>query len=193
MLKLSSTEYLPSKENWFFALEDFDFDNLNVVILGQDPYHTKGVAHGLAFSSLATNTPPSLRNIFDCIKKDYPKTVFASNNLTNWKNQGVLLLNPILTVSPSKPLSHKNLGWETFSLNLLKTLVNQYSNIIFVILGKNSLDFLSSIDLKNQITLKTSHPSPFSAHLGFNDSHIFKKINQYLIKLNKKPIDWSTK
>ncbi|TPE57788.1 uracil-DNA glycosylase [[Mycoplasma] falconis] len=182
----------PSKDLIFKAMENFNFDDLKVVIIGQDPYPNLGDADGLCFSTNAIKTPASLKNIFNEIKKDYLDTIIKSNSLNNWKNQGVLLLNSILTNEVGKTLAHKNLGWEKFNLHFLNKINQIYKNIIYVVLGKDAYNFISKLDLNNQILLSTSHPSPLGAYRGFIGSHIFKKINDELIKLNKQTINWST-
>ncbi|WP_412031616.1 uracil-DNA glycosylase [Metamycoplasma buccale] len=185
--------YLPPKNKVFFAFQNFDFDNLKVVLIGQDPYPTKNVADGLCFSSQEFKTPASLKNMFIEIKRSYPDTTFKTNDLSYWKNQGILLLNRILTVQEGIPLSHKNIGWETFNLNILSELNKTYQNIIYLIFGNEARKFASNLDLSNQIILSTSHPSPLGVKNGFEGSNIFKKVNDELKKLNKKEIDWGTK
>ncbi|MCV3733730.1 uracil-DNA glycosylase [Mycoplasma enhydrae] len=185
----------PKQEDIFSAYENFDFNNLKVIIIGQDPYPTKGVANGLAFSTNRTNTktPASLKNIFKEIKNSYPKSLFLVNDLSYWKSQGVLLINNILTVEESKPLAHKNFGWEIFNHNFLKTISDIEKNIIFLIMGEYANSVIKNIDLSNHIVFKTSHPSPLSCSRNFLNTNVFLKINEKLKKLNKKEIDWNTK
>ncbi|AZG68499.1 uracil-DNA glycosylase [Mycoplasma struthionis] len=183
----------PKKENIFNAFKNFNFETLKVIIIGQDPYPNIEDAHGLAFSSLNKKTPASLKNIFKVIKQDYKDVDFKTNNLENWKNQGVLLLNMILSTEIGFSLKHKNKGWETFNINLLNKLNTEYSNIIYVILGNQAKKFVSKlINLNNQIILETSHPSPLSCNKGFLDSRIFYLVNEELKKLNKEIIKWDT-
>ncbi|RMA79062.1 uracil-DNA glycosylase [Metamycoplasma subdolum] len=190
--KIQKTPYLPKKNEIFNAFKKFDFDNLKVIIIGQDPYANENVPDGLCFSTKSSITPASLRNIFNEIKSSYPNATFKSNSLESWKNQGVLLLNSILTVEVKKPLSHANFGWETFNLNLLEKLNENYANIVYVLLGKNAQNFVQTLSLKNQIILKAVHPSPLSAARGFFGSNIFFLINESLKKIGKQEIDWST-
>ncbi len=184
--------YFPSKENIFNAFKNFDYDNLKIIIIGQDPYATKGYADGLCFSTKSLVRPKSLTNIFNEINYSYPNITFKSNNLSSWKNQGILLINSILTVNENEPLSHNKIGWQTFTLNLLQKLNLLYSNIIYLILGNESFKFIKNIKLERQIIYCLSHPSPLSYKKSFYHSNIFKKINEKLLSLNKKPIDWST-
>ncbi|AXE60994.1 uracil-DNA glycosylase [[Mycoplasma] phocae] len=188
----NSKNITPAKKHIFFAMKNFDFDNLKVIIIGQDPYPGKDVADGLCFSSNEQKTPASLMNIFKEIKNSYPKCSFKSNNLYYWKDQGVLLLNSILTNEIGKTLAHKNIGWEIFTLNLLSELNQTYSQIIYLVLGNYAKNFIKNLDLNNQIIFSTSHPSPLGVHAGFSGSKIFEKINKKLQELNKIPIDWST-
>lgn len=184
--------FYPSRKNIYFAMQDFDFDDLKIIIIGQDPYPTKDVADGLCFSTKSTKTPKSLQNIFKSIKQSYPNTNFQTNSLINWKKQGILLLNSILTVEEGKPLSHENIGWDIFTQNLLLELNKKYTNIIYLILGNKAKKFIKNLNLENQIVFMTSHPSPLSYKRGFSTSNIFKKANEKLLSINKKAIDWST-
>lgn len=183
----------PKPNRVFFAFKNFDFDNLKVIIIGQDPYPNKGDADGMCFSSNATKCPASLKNIFIEIKNEYPNSTFETFSLNYWKNQGVLLLNSILTNIEGKTLAHKNLGWELFNQNLLTEINSCYSNIIYLILGNNARDFIKNIDMSKQIIVYASHPSPLAAYKGFFGSNVFKKINFKLKSLSKDEIDWSTK
>ncbi|ACF07546.1 uracil-DNA glycosylase [Metamycoplasma arthritidis] len=185
-------DILPPRNKVFAAYENFDFDNLKVILIGQDPYPTKGVADGLCFSSLEAKTPASLLNIFSEIQSSYPDVVFNSNCLQTWKDQGVLLMNKILTVDAWKPLSHKKFGWEIFNHNLLEELNNEYENIIYLLLGNEAKNFVLDLDLSAQHILATSHPSPLGCHKGFKGSKIFEKVNTKLKEIGKKEINWST-
>ena len=130
---------------------------------------------------------------FTEIKKDYPDTNFETNDLTYWKNQGVLLVNSSLTVEAYNPMSHKKYNWDTFVINLLNKINKHYSHIIYVAFGNVAKNLLRQVNLSNQYAIATSHPSPLGYAQGFKDSHIFKKINDKLISLKKTTIDWSTK
>ncbi|TPR53875.1 uracil-DNA glycosylase [Metamycoplasma neophronis] len=182
----------PRKEDVFNAFKNFDFDNIKVIIIGQDPYPGKNVADGLCFSSKETETPASLKNMFEEIKASYPQSIHSSNQLTNWKDQGVLLLNTILTNEINKTLAHKDIGWEIFTTELLREINLNYENIIYLILGKKAENFVSKLNLDKQIVLITSHPSPLGVYRGFRGSKIFEKINDKLVSIYKKPIIWNT-
>lgn len=166
---------------------------VKVVILGQDPYHGKGEAHGLAFSvSKSCKIPPSLQNIFKELEKEYP-TEFKTpshGNLTGWANQGVLLLNAVLTVKEGKPNSHKGYGWEKLTDATLKLLNDQRSGLVFMLWGNDAQKKKELIDEKKHKVLETSHPSPLSASKGFNGCGHFKEANEYLQKDGKATIDW---
>jgi uracil-DNA glycosylase len=178
--------------------------NLNktkVVIIGQDPYHSHNQAHGLAFSTLDTNIlegssrvslPPSLKNIFKELNNDLNIPIPNHGNLTKWHNQGVLLLNTILTVRKHQPNSHKNKGWEQYTNNIISELNNNKENLVFILWGANAHKTEKLIDTNKHLILKSGHPSPLSANAGkwFNNKH-FSKTNQYLIENNITPIDWT--
>ena len=181
--------------------------NLNktkVIIIGQDPYHGENQAHGLAFSTLDTTIPPSLKNIFKELHTDLNIPIPTHGNLTHWHNQGVLLLNTILTVRKHQPLSHKNKGWENYTNNIISELSNTKENLVFLLWGANAhkteklvhstLCKGRVIDKTKHLILKSGHPSPLSANQGkwFNNKH-FSKTNQYLIDNMITPIDWSLK
>jgi len=169
--------------------------NLNmtkVVIIGQDPYHGENQAHGLAFSTLDTTIPPSLKNIFKELNTDLNIPIPTHGNLTHWHNQGVLLLNTILTVRKHQPNSHKNKGWEQFTNNIISELNNNKNNLVFILWGAQAHKTEKLIDNTKHLILKSGHPSPLSANQGkwFNNKH-FSKTNQYLIDNMITPIDWT--
>lgn len=181
---------LPPKDDRFHAFELTPFDDVKVVILGQDPYHNYNQAHGLAFSVLSNQYPPSLKNIFielqsDC-DVDYPNT----GNLEKWAKQGVLLLNTCLTVELHKPLSHQKKGWETFTLEAIKTINKERKNIVFILWGSKAIKYKKYIDQQKHKIIESVHPSPLSSYRGFFGSKPFTKTNQYLIKNGFKPINW---
>ncbi len=180
----------PKKENIFRSLQLCPISKTKIVILGQDPYYQPNVADGLAFSTKSSNTPASLKNIFDEIKSEYPNSSFKSNSLESWSNQGVLLLNTSLTVIENKPLSHEH-EWIWFINELINIINNNCKDIIFMLWGLKAQNW-SKIINNNHIILSTSHPSPFSVDKGFKGSNIFKHANEILFKLNKKPINWNT-
>jgi uracil-DNA glycosylase len=169
-----------------------NLNNTKVVIIGQDPYHGHNQAHGLAFSTLDTTIPPSLKNIFKELNTDLNIPIPTHGNLTHWHNQGVLLLNTILTVRKHQPNSHKNKGWEQFTNNIISELSNNKNNLVFILWGANAHKTEKLIDCTKHLILKSGHPSPLSANQGkwFNNKH-FSKTNQYLIENMITPIDWN--
>lgn len=185
---LNYTIYPPVKD-LFQAFELTPFEEVRVVILGQDPYHQPLQAHGLAFSvNPGIKLPPSLRNMFKELKEDLGIDN-QSGSLINWAKQGVLLLNTTLTVRDSQPMSHSNQGWETFTTNYIKVLNEHRDRLIFVLWGNHAKQFEQFIDQRRHIVFKSAHPSPLSASRGFFGSRIFSKIND---ELKDKPIDWRT-
>lgn len=192
-LKIEYDNYqiFPSKENIFNALKYTDYNDVKVVIIGQDPYHEIGQAHGLAFSVLESiKFPPSLLNIFKELKNELNYEIPSSGNLTSWAKQGVLLLNSVLTVRIHQANSHKNKGWENFTTAIIKELNKRDEMIIFVLWGNDAKKKEEFITNPNHIILKAAHPSPLSAYNGFFGCHHFSKINQILISMGKTPIDW---
>lgn len=181
----------PSYENIFRAFHLTHPDNLKIVILGQDPYHGKNQADGLAFSVPdGVKIPPSLKNIFRELKNDLGFEIPKSGNLEKWSKQGVLLLNTILTVVESKPLSHKNKGWEIFTSSVIKTISDNFENIIFILWGSHAQSKIQYIDEHKHYILKASHPSPYSASSGFFGCKHFSLSNKILRSINKQEIDW---
>ncbi len=180
----------PPKEQIFRAIELTTFDEVEVVIIGQDPYHNDFQANGLCFSvSDLVKAPPSLKNIFTELKDDLgiEKT---SNELDSWAKQGVLLLNATLTVRAHEPNSHKDLGWEKFTDFIIKEISDKKENVVFVLWGAFAQKKASLIDETKHFIIQSAHPSPFSVYRGFYGSRPFSKINEYLISKNKKPINW---
>ncbi|QIK56409.1 uracil-DNA glycosylase [Erysipelothrix sp. HDW6A] len=180
----------PCEDDVFKAFEYTPYSDVKVVIVGQDPYHQPGQAMGLSFSVPKDwPLPKSLINIF----KELDDDLCIHNthgDLSSWAQQGVLLLNTILTVEDSKPLSHKNIGWETFTDRVLSELGKREKPIVFVLWGKKAQDKKQLID-KHHYFIESSHPSPLGAYRGFIGSHPFSKINDYLIKTGQSPINWS--
>lgn len=180
----------PPYENIFDALRFTDYDEVKVVILGQDPYHGLGEAHGLSFSvRKGVKMPPSLRNIFKELENDLG-IKRTDTDLTDWAKQGVLLLNSIMTVQKDRPLSHKDKGWEIFTDNIIKYLNNREKPIIFILWGSFARSKKALITNKSHIIIESPHPSPLSASRGFFSSKPFSKTNYYLQKLNQEPIKW---
>jgi uracil-DNA glycosylase len=190
-LEYKSKTIFPNYENIFRAFNLLEPKKIKVVIIGQDPYHSLNQANGLAFSvSKGCRIPPSLRNIFkeliDDIKCDIPK----NGVLDTWAEQGVLLINTILSVEESKPNSHKNMGWELFTDFIISRLALDFDNIVFILWGKESQKKVKLIDTAKHLILKASHPSPLSSYRGFFGSKPFSKTNKYLKNHNKPEINW---
>jgi len=184
------TVYPPAKFI-FNALDRLPVGQVKVVILGQDPYHGAGQAHGLSFSVPdGTTAPPSLQNIYKEIETDLGHPRHASGNLERWVKQGVLLLNATLTVEAGHPASHQNKGWETFTDALIHHLAEKKENLVFILWGSYAQKKGSFIDENKHLVLRSPHPSPFSAHKGFFGSRPFSRTNEYLMKKNLTPIDW---
>lgn len=180
----------PKKEHIFAAINKTEFEKVKIVIIGQDPYHGKNQANGIAFSVNDNITnPPSLKNILKELADDLNKDT-KHVNLVDWANQGVLLLNSILTVRESFAGSHKNKGWEIFTDFLIESLVNERKNLIFIIWGAQAKKKITSIDLSNHYILESPHPSPLSSYRGFFGCKHFSKANKILRNLNKKEIKW---
>jgi uracil-DNA glycosylase len=181
----------PPADCVFTALELTPFEQVRVVILGQDPYHDVGQAHGLAFSVLpGVKLPGSLRNIFKELADDVGCTTPAHGCLTAWAKQGVLLLNTVLTVRAHEANSHRGKGWETFTGAVIAALSNRTDSMIFVLWGKPAQAKKKLIDTSTHIVLQSPHPSPLSAHNGFFGSKPFSKINQTLQSWGQPAIDW---
>jgi uracil-DNA glycosylase len=175
----------------FNAFDKCPFDKVEVVIIGQDPYHGPRQANGLSFSvNEGIKPPPSLVNIFKEIKNDLGKDIPASGNLERWAKQGVLLLNATLTVQANSPGSHQNKGWEEFTDAIIRKLNDEKEHLVFILWGAYAQNKGSIIDEKKHFVIKSPHPSPFSANRGFFGSKPFSKANEYLKKVGKKPIDW---
>lgn len=186
---LTSVIY-PAKKDIFKAFELTKFSDIKVVIIGQDPYHQKNQAHGLAFSSLDKKTPKSLINIKKELIDDLNIEISNNNDLSNWAKQGVLLLNTILTVSEGRPLSHENFGWEIFTLNLFKKVTREDRPIVYILWGKKAQEYEKYINSSKHLIIKSAHPSPLSSYRGFFGSKPFSKTNDYLIKNNITPINF---
>ena len=196
LITFLSSEYktksiFPPISQIFTAFNFTPVNKVKVVIIGQDPYHGKNQAHGLAFSVLTNiKLPPSLKNIFKEINNDLGITTPTTGVLTKWAEQGVLLINTVLTVEESKAGSHKNKGWETFTDSAIKKLSENKSGIIFMLWGKPAQTKEKIIDTKKHHILKSVHPSPLSAYRGFFGCQHFSKTNKILSKENKTIINW---
>lgn len=175
----------------FNAFKQTPFDSVKVVILGQDPYHNKGQAHGLSFSVPdGVPLPPSLINIFKELRNDLGIEIPASGNLEKWASRGVLLLNASLTVRKNEPGSHAHIGWLQFTDQVIKKISDLKEGVVFLLWGKFAQNKQSLIDETKHFVLKAAHPSPFSADKGFSGCRHFSKTNAILINQYKSPIDW---
>jgi uracil-DNA glycosylase len=176
----------------FNAFNTTPFDHLKVVLLGQDPYHGKGQAHGLSFSvPNGVRPPPSLVNIFKELHTDIGAPVPAHGNLTKWAKQGVLLLNSCLSVRENEPLSHSRIGWVPFTDDVISIISSKKKHVVFLLWGKFAQEKQALIDETKHLVLKAAHPSPFSANNGFFGCRHFSKTNEYLMQNGIDPIDWS--
>ncbi len=183
----------PQGSEYFNALDSTPFDQVKVVILGQDPYHGPGQAHGLCFSvQKGVQLPPSLQNIFKEIRQEYPENdrQFPHGNLSGWARQGVLLLNAVLTVEQAHAASHQGQGWEIFTDQVVNHLSKERESLVFMLWGSYAQKKGAVIDTRKHLVLKSPHPSPLSAHRGFFGNNHFRQCNDYLVANNKKPIDW---
>ncbi|QIL42465.1 uracil-DNA glycosylase [Pedobacter sp. HDW13] len=183
----------PKGTDIFNALNTTPFDEVKVVILGQDPYHGTGQAHGLSFSvQRGVAVPPSLKNIYKELETDIEGFKSpAHGNLIHWAEQGVLLLNATLTVRASEAGSHQNRGWEIFTDEIIKALSEKREHLVFLLWGRYAQQKAALIDQKKHYVLTAAHPSPFSAYNGFFGSKHFSKANQLLVQNNLKPIGWN--
>lgn len=190
--RLSGKTIYPPAKDVFNAFRYTDFDHVNVVILGQDPYHGPNQAHGLSFSVQPhIAPPPSLINIYKELATDIPGFVIPSHGcLEKWARQGVLLLNTVLTVERGKPHSHAELGWDTFTDKVIKTVSDKRKGVVFLLWGAHAQRKRVLIDSHNHYILSAPHPSPYSADRGFFGCHHFSKTNQLLSQQGKSPIDW---
>lgn len=175
----------------FNAFNLCPFDKVKVVLIGQDPYHEPGQAHGLCFSvNDGVQFPPSLNNIFKEIKDDTGADIPTSGNLTRWAEQGVLLLNATLTVREHMAGSHQKHGWEEFTDEVIRTISNEREGIVFILWGSYAQSKAQLIDSSKHFILKSAHPSPLSAYRGFFGNHHFSLTNMYLQKRGESPIKW---
>lgn len=181
----------PEKDDIFKAMELTNYEDIKVVILGQDPYHGEGEAHGLSFSVKPNiKVPPSLKNIYKELNSDLGTYIPNNGYLIKWANQGVLLLNSVLTVEKDKPGSHRNKGWETFTDIVIEKLNERDEPIVFVLWGNYAKDKEKYITNTKHLILKSPHPSPFSARTGFFGCKHFSKINEFLKENEQKQIDF---
>lgn len=178
----------------FNAFNLTPFDKVKVVIIGQDPYHGEGQAHGLSFSvPYGVKPPPSLQNIYKEIAQEFGYEIPKHGNLESWAVQGVLLLNAILTVNANEPASHKAAGWENFTNAVIHHLSSKKENLVFLLWGKFAQNKDLIIDSRKHLILKAAHPSPFSAYQGFLGCNHFAMTNDFLKSKMLAPIDWALK
>ncbi|WP_322970088.1 uracil-DNA glycosylase [Faecalibacter sp. LW9] len=181
----------PPASKIFAAFDHTPFDEVKVVILGQDPYHGPGQANGLSFSvNDGIRFPPSLQNIYKELEDDLGVSIPSSGDLSRWASQGVLMLNATLTVEASKAGSHQKKGWETFTDAVIKALAEKKENIVFILWGSYAQKKGKSIDRTKHFVIETAHPSPLSVYRGFWASKPFSKTNAFLQSKNKTPIQW---
>lgn len=181
----------PDAQKYFNALDLVDLKNVKVVILGQDPYHGPGQAHGLSFSvPEGVRFPPSLLNIFKELKADLGKEMPTSGNLERWAKQGVLLLNAVLTVEESKAAAHQGKGWEKFTDKIIEVVNRECDHVVFILWGAYAQKKGAIVDRKKHLVLESVHPSPLSSHRGFFGSKPFSKANSWLREQGLEPIDW---
>ena len=196
LMKFVSQEYknktiYPKQSDVFNAFRYTDFDNVKVVILGQDPYHGPNQAEGLSFSvSNDVLKPPSLKNIFKELESDLKIPFPEHNSLKSWAKEGVLLLNAVLTVEEHNPTSHKNHGWETFTDDIIKIINNKKTPVVFILWGSYARNKKSLITNPIHYVIESPHPSPFSAYSGFFGSKPFSKTNNFLKSKGLKEINW---
>lgn len=181
----------PPKQQVFSAFENCDLPDVRVVILGQDPYHQRGQAHGMCFSvNPGVRIPPSLCNIYQELKADTGFRIPNNGYLMPWAKQGVFLLNTILTVADSRPLSHKGRGWETFTDHAISRISALEQPVVFLLWGRNARSKASMIDRSRHLVLEAPHPSPLSAHHGFFGCRHFSQANRFLEAHGRSGIDW---
>lgn len=182
----------PPKEDLFNALKHTSFKDTKVLIMGQDPYHGEGEAHGLSFSVKdGVKLPPSLKNIYKELESDLGYPPVTSGNLTNWAKEGVLLLNSTLTVIKDTPNSHSKIGWDKFTDYIVKKLNEKEEPVVFILWGNFARSKKEFITNPKHLVIESAHPSPFSARNGFFGSKPFSKTNEFLKKNNTKEINWN--
>ena len=188
---LSGKTIYPEPKNIFNAFNLTPLQNVRVVIIGQDPYHEPGQAHGLCFSvQNGIDLPPSLVNIYKEIESDIGHKSITHGDLTAWANQGVLLLNSTLSVQAHLAASHSGKGWETFTDAVIKAIAEHRKNVVYMLWGSFAQKKADFVDANQNLILKSAHPSPLSAYRGFFGNHHFSRANEYLIANGYKPIDW---
>ena len=188
---MSGKTVYPEPKNIFNAFNLCPLSSVKVVIIGQDPYHEPGQAHGLCFSvQQGTELPPSLVNIYKELEQDIGRKSVTSGDLSSWAKQGVLLLNSTLTVLAHVAASHSGHGWETFTDSVIKAVNDNCKNVVYMLWGSFAQKKADFVDAQNNLILKSAHPSPLSAYRGFFGNHHFSRANEYLQQYGKQPIDW---
>jgi len=189
--RYQETQVYPKKQNIFQAFSLIPFEEIKVVIIGQDPYHQKGQAQGLAFSTPKDiKNPPSMVNILKEIHSDLGESLCEDGDLTPWAKQGILLINTILTVEESTPKSHQKKGWEIFTDTVIKKISEYRKDIVFILWGAGAIQKTKLIDSTKHHILTAPHPSPLSSYRGFFGSKHFSKTNTFLRSVEKKEIQW---
>ena len=190
--KMAGKTIYPPGQLMFNAFNTTPFHDVKVVLLGQDPYHGAGQAHGLCFSvQNGAKPPPSLVNIYKELNTDIGMNIPSHGNLTKWAEQGVLMLNASLTVRAEEPMSHSKIGWSEFTDSVIKKVSDQREHVVFILWGKFAQEKQVLVDETKHLVLKAAHPSPFSANNGFFGCRHFSKTNEYLMQNGIDPIDWS--
>jgi uracil-DNA glycosylase len=190
--RLGGSIIYPNERDIFKALELTPLDRTKVIIIGQDPYHTKGAANGLAFSVYPhyKPLPPSLRNILTELSTDLGYDMPRTGDLRGWADQGVLLLNRHLTVEEGKPLSHQHLGWDRLTYEITRRLSGLPRNLVWIMWGSQAQEFAGAVDTRKDCLIQSAHPSPFSARKGFIGSKPFSRANEFLEEMGETPINW---
>jgi uracil-DNA glycosylase len=189
--KQAGKQIFPKGAEYFRALDLTPLDEVKVVILGQDPYHGHGQAHGLCFSVRpGVRNPPSLVNIYKELESDLGIPPASHGFLEHWAEQGVLLLNSVLTVEEGRAAAHQGKGWERFTDAVIRTVNDECDGVVFILWGSYAQKKAAFVDQERHLVLKSAHPSPLSAHNGFLGSRPFSKANAYLQSIGKEPVDW---
>lgn len=190
----ATTIVYPKKEDLFTCFKVCEYDDVKVVLIGQDPYHQPNQAHGLCFSvNKGVKIPPSLRNIYKELASDLNIKPVSHGYLMDWAKQGIFMLNAVLSVEEGKPMSHHKQGWEIFNDEVIKKLNEREAGIVFILWGNQAIKKAKLITNPNHVIISGVHPSPLSANRGFFGSKPFSKCNEALIKMGYEPIDWQLK